>query len=247
MFPVIQIGPLALQAPGLMLLLGLWLGLTVAEKWAKRFKVSVNLMYNLVFISIIAGLVGARLTYALQNIPVFAASPLSLFSLNPGLLDPLGGLAVALITAWVYGSRKNALSWRMMDALSGLFAVMMVAIGISTLASGKAFGMETTLPWGIDLWGATRHPTQIYLALAGLAILGILWPRGGDADSAPRVPGETFVGFAALASAAILFIEGFRGDSLTLPNGIRLVQVAAWLSLAVSLWGLGKLKGVGRD
>jgi len=240
MFPVIQIGPLALQAPGLLLMLGLWLGLTVSEKWARHFKVSINQMYNLVFIALIAGIIGARLSYALQNLPVFLASPLSLFSLNPGLLDPLGGLAIALLAAWVYGSRKNSLSWTMMDALSGLFAVMMTAVGLSTLASGKAFGMETTLPWGIDLWGATRHPTQIYISLAGLLILGILWPRSGDADSALRLPGVTFLGFAALSSGALLFIEGFRGDSLTLPNGIRLIQILAWLVLAVSLWALGK-------
>ena len=245
MFPVIQIGPLALQAPGLMLLIGLWLGLTVAEKWAKRFQVSVNQMYNLVFIALIAGLIGARLAYALQNLPVFIASPLSLFSLNPGLLDPLGGLAVALIAAWIYGSRKDSLSWSLMDALSGLFAVMMVAIGVSNLASGKVFGMETTLPWGIDLWGATRHPTQIYLSLAGLIILGILWPRSRDADSAPRLPGETFVWFAALASGAVLFIEGFRGDSVTLPNGIRVVQIVAWLVLALSLWGWRRITASG--
>jgi phosphatidylglycerol:prolipoprotein diacylglycerol transferase len=163
-----------------------------------------------------------------------------LFSLNPGLLDPLGGLVIALLAAWVYDSRKNSLSWTMMDALSGLFAVMMTAIGLSTLASGKAFGMETTLPWGIDLWGATRHPTQIYISLAGLLILGILWPRSGDADSALRLPGVTFLGFTALSSGALLFIEGFRGDSLTLPNGIRLIQILAWLVLAIALWALGK-------
>ena len=241
MFPVIQIGPLALQAPGLMLLLGFWLGLTVSEKWAKYFKVSINQVYNLVFIALIAGVIGARLAYALQNFSAFIENPLSLFSLNPGLLDLFGGFVVALLTAWIYGSRKQSLSWRMLDALSGLFAAMIVATGLSNLASGKAFGMETGLPWGINLWGAIRHPTQIYQALAGLVILGILWPRSGASDAAPRLPGETFVRFAALASGAMLFIEGFRADSVTLPNGVRVAQIAAWVVLAVSLWGWKKL------
>jgi prolipoprotein diacylglyceryltransferase len=54
------------------------------------------------------------------------------------------------------------------------------------------------------------------------------------------LPGVTFLGFTALSSGALLFIEGFRGDSLTLPNGIRLIQILAWLVLAISLWALGK-------
>ena len=50
MFPIIQIGPLSLPAPGLILLAGIWIGLTVAERFAPRFKANSNQLYNLVFV-----------------------------------------------------------------------------------------------------------------------------------------------------------------------------------------------------
>ena len=82
MFPIIQIGPMALQAPGLILLIGLWIGLILSEKLAVRFNTQPNQIYNLVFTALIAGLIGARLSYILQNIEAFLESPISVFSLN---------------------------------------------------------------------------------------------------------------------------------------------------------------------
>jgi len=126
--------------------------------------------------------------------------------------------------------------WSSLDALSPFLAVMIFALGLSNLASGKAFGLETQLPWGIELWGATRHPTQIYQMLAGGVILAAIWPR------TEKAPGETFGLFLALSASAWMIIETFRGDSRLLPGGIRAAQVAAWFGLAISLWFLGKVK-----
>ena len=94
MLPVLNIGPLALQTPGLVMLIGLWLGLSLAEKFSAKRGVSPNLLYNLAFVTLVAGVIGARLAYLVRYPEAFANSPLSLISLNPGLLDPVGGLAV---------------------------------------------------------------------------------------------------------------------------------------------------------
>ena len=64
MLPTIQIGPVSLQAPGLVLLVGLWIGLTLSERRAQRQEDNPAHLYNLVFIALIAGVVGARLSYA---------------------------------------------------------------------------------------------------------------------------------------------------------------------------------------
>ncbi|KPV54953.1 hypothetical protein SE17_00645 [Kouleothrix aurantiaca] len=42
------------------------------------------------------------------------------------------------------------------------------------LLSGEAFGLPTSMPWGVPLFGTIRHPTQIYFALTALISLGIL-------------------------------------------------------------------------
>lgn len=238
MFPTLQIGPLAIQTPGLVLLIGLWLGLSLAEKRSNRYRVDPTDLYNMVFFGLIAGLIGARLSYAAQYLESFIEQPLSLLSLNPTLLDPLGGLLIGLLVALIYGNRKQLAFWSSLDALTPLLAVMALAVGISQLAAGDAFGRPTSLPWGIELWGARRHPTQIYQSsLSALILWYVIRPT--PADRIP-VPGKLFLQFVSLTSIATIFTEAFRGDSLLLDNGLRTVQLAAWVILAGSLWLLNK-------
>lgn len=238
MLPVVNIGPLALQTPGLALLIGLWLGLGLAEKYSARRGVPPNLLYNLAFVALTSGVIGARLAYLIRYPEAFASSPLSLLSLNPGLLDPSGGLAVGAIGGVIYAQHKKMALWPTLDALTPFLAVMAVALGVSHLASGAAFGAAAQIPWAMELWGARRHPSQVYEILAAAAILAVLWP-GRWSEKEPA--GRYFLWFVALSAAARLFLEGFRGDSLLLAGGWRAAQAAAWLLLAASLWGIKRL------
>jgi prolipoprotein diacylglyceryltransferase len=158
------------------------------------------------------------------------------------LLDPIGGAAIAFISGVVYVDRKQIPVWSTLDALVPFLSVMWVAIGLSNLASGKAFGMATQLPWGIDLWGAHRHPTQVYQVLAGFVILGFTWPRAKGVTSASGRPGETFMLFLILSAVAWMVVEAFRGDSSLLPGGLRTGQVIAWFVLSGGLWGWGWIR-----
>jgi len=242
MLPVLNIGPLAVQTPGLALLIGLWLGLSLAEKFAPRRGVSPTLLYNLVFVGLVSGVIGARLAYLVRYPEAFASSPLSLLSLNPGLLDPSGGLAVGSIAALIYAQRKGMALWPTLDALTPLLMVMGIALGAAHLASGAAFGAKTQLPWAVELWGAQRHPSQAYETLVAGAILVILWP-GRWSEKTPA--GRYFLLFVALSAAARLFLEAFRGDSTLLAGGWRSAQIIAWLALAGGLWGLQRIEGGG--
>jgi len=244
MLPVLQLGPLAIQTPGLILLLGLWLGLTLVERYASRHGVPAERLYNLALTALVAGLLGARLAYALRYFSAFAASPFSLFSLNPGLLDLPAGIGLGLIAAWVYGQRKGLALWPTLDALTPGLALFGVALGLSHLASGAAFGSPTALPWGIELWGARRHPAQVYETLLAALVLWAVWP-GKGLLCAPR-PGARFLLFTACSAGARLFLEAFRGDSLLIAGGFRAAQVGAWVVLALSLWGFYRLSFAGQ-
>lgn len=239
MLPVVQIGSLALQVPGLVLLFGLWLGLSLAERRAPRYGINPGDLYNLVFVTLVAGIAGARLAYLALYPSAFAASPSSLVSLNPGLLDPAGGAAAAFIAGMVYIQRKRLPGWPLLDALTPLLAILVIASGLANLASGDAFGAPVDLPWAIYLWGAWRHPSQVYEILAALLILVGLFGLPVSRRMSAH-PGLTFLAFLALSAASRLFLEAFRGDSLLTVWGLRTPQLAAWFLLAVALWGLRK-------
>jgi phosphatidylglycerol:prolipoprotein diacylglycerol transferase len=214
----------------ILLVAALWIGLAFAEKRSERHGISKEALDNLVFYSFFGYLLGGRLLYALSNLPVFVQSPFSLFSLNLDLFDPLAALAAAVLVGFVYGFRQKLALWSALDALTPLLAALAVGSPLSHLAAGTAFGSPTSLPWGIELWNATRHPSQIYELIASLAIFGWIWFRKLDPG-----PGISFLTFAALTAAARLGLEAFRGDSTLIFGGLRLAQVIAWIVLAVVL------------
>lgn len=87
----------------------------------------------------------------------------------------------------------------------------------------------------MDLWGATRHPSQLYALLASLLTFSLLWFQKTDSP-----PGIYFLTFAALTSGWSLFLEAFRGDSTLVLGGIRSAQIITWIVLALSLLLLDK-------
>lgn len=212
----------------ILLVIAAWLGITLAEKRADRHGISKDDVNNIAFNSLLVFIIGGRLSYVLQNISAFSKSPLGIASINPDLFDPFGGIAVAIIAALVYGQRKQLKAWNTLDALTPIFAVLSIGLGLSHLAAGTAFGKMTSLPWGIDLWNATRHPTQIYETLASLLTLSLLW----FLKPFPR-PGLLFLLFAALTAAWQVFLQAFRGDSVIILSGIKQEQLFALVLLAV--------------
>jgi phosphatidylglycerol---prolipoprotein diacylglyceryl transferase len=234
MLPYLHLGPLLLQTTGLALLLGIWIGLTFSEKEARRLEIQPDLIYNLVFYALLGGLVGARLIYVLRYLNAYLANPASLFSLNLNSLDPAGGLLIGILTAFVYGRWKGLALRPTLDALAPGLAVFMVALGVSHLLSGNAFGSPVNLPWSIYLWDEYRHPSQVYEILAALGVLLIIARRPLGQSGG----GLNFLLVIALSAAARLFLEAFRGDSLIWPGGLRAAQVLSLLVLLAALWWL---------
>jgi len=221
----------------ILIVIAIWIGLWLTEKRSARHSISNSDLSNIAFFPIIGYILGGRLLFVIENYSAFAQNPQSLISLNLDLFDPFGGLAVALITAVVYGQRRKLLFWPTLDALTPFFAIFALGLGLTHLASGNAFGKETSLPWGMQLWGALRHPSQIYESIASLLILGLIWFQKPDS-----YPGIHFLTFAALTSGTHLFLEAFRGDSTLIFNGLRTAQLIDWVVLAISLFLLDRIR-----
>ncbi len=212
----------------ILLIIAAWIGLTLAEKRAERHGISKDDLNNVTFYSLIAFILGGRISFVLQNIPAFIKSPLGIISINPDIFDLFGAAAAAFIVAFIYGQWRNLLFWNTLDALTPFFAILSIGLGLSYLAAGTAFGKETDLSWGINLWNATRHPTQIYETLASFLTFGLIWFQKQN----PR-PGILFLTYAALTAASQLFIQAFRGDSVLILNGLRQEQIIAWVALVI--------------
>ena len=130
--------------------------------------------------------------------------------------------------------------WPTLDSLTPALAVILISIGLSHLSSGSAFGSPTLFPWGINLWGTIRHPTQVIEIVLAAFILTIMWPSREFVKKLN--PGQYFLIFIVLSSISILFIEAFRGDSTIIASGLRTNQISAWLILALSLWQIHKIE-----
>jgi len=234
MLPYLRLGPFLLQLPGLALLIGVWIGLSLAEKEAKRINLRSDNIYNLVFYGLVSGLVGARLAYAARYASVYLENPLSLFALNANTLSIWEGLLVGLLVSTIYAQRKGMPLKLTLDALAPGLAVFMVFFGIGHLLSGDAFGAPTRLPWSVYLWNEYRHPSQVYEILAALGVFYLLWKQ----PPGERGSGSNFLWLIALSAAARLFLEAFRGDSLLWLGGLRAAQVISLGIMLAALWGM---------
>ena len=234
MYPILQIGPLAIQLPGLLLLVGFWIGTLIAERETARYKLDPGLISNMIFIALAAGIVGARLGYAFKYIDLYLSEPLNLLALNPNTLSTMEGIAVGLIAAMIYAQRKGLSLLATLDTLALGAAVFAIFVALAHLSSGDAFGAATTAPWAIELWGADRHPSQIYELLFAVGVtLVILKVRKTRSFS-----GFIFTLFVALAAISRLFLEGFRGDSSIVFGSIRSAQLIGFVVMILAMIAL---------
>ncbi len=214
-----------------------WAGLALTDKRAKQTPIGEKAIDTLVGGMILAFLIGGRVLYAAEHLSAFVSSPASLISLNVQLFDVWAGVGSAGVMSAIVVQRKRLPVWQTLDLLAPFLSALGIGLALSHLASGAAFGRVTDVPWAINLWGAERHPTQVYELLAAAATLGIVWYYGARS----RRGGQTFLLFVALAAGSRLLIEGFRGDSTLILGGIRLAQIIAWIVLAAALMGMEAL------
>lgn len=233
MFPFLRLGPFLLQLPGLALLAGVWIGSSLVDKEATRLELKPRAISNLIFYGLVAGIVGARLGYAVRYLSTYLANPLDLLALTPATLSPGVGMVTGVAVAVLFGRRKQLPLRPTLDALAPGLAAFLVCNGMANILSGDAFGSPANVPWAIYLWDENRHPSQIYETLAALLVFAVEWKQPLGRPGA----GANFLLVVALSAAARVFLEAFRGDSLIWPGGFRAAQVIGLVVLAAS-WHL---------
>ena len=223
MYPLIELGPLRLSSGGLLLLasvlVGQWLFVRAAR--ARGNAALAEQAERCVYPALVGAAIGARLWYGAFNWSLYGQAPSLFVALRvgefawPGAL--LGGALLAAL--WCRWRKLGLLELADCAALALPAAQALASIGL--LLSGEAFGVPTSLPWGIVLFGATRHPTQIYFALAALLSLGVL----RRVASQRPLRGTLTATYLGLQGTTLLLVEALRADSLLLPAGVRASQV----------------------
>jgi phosphatidylglycerol:prolipoprotein diacylglycerol transferase len=169
----------------------------------------------------------------------------------------IGGLAGANLAQWLLGSSagKTVLGgilggWLAVDVIKrrlrftrptgDLFAVALCAgeaVGrLGCFFGGCCFGKVTDVPWAVWQHGAHRHPTQLYLSVASLGVLGVLIVLERSRPLVNRV----FCTQGSLYCLARFSIEFWR-EGGELLFGLTAAQVACMLGFfyfAVRLWRL---------
>ena len=228
MLPVIHLGPLSIQARGLILLAAFWLAAEAAERTARRLGMRGDVIYGLALIAATAGLIGARLGYVLEHWSAYQSDLGAIVALNFNTLSPLAGIVTGVIAACLYARCKGVANRKLLDALTPGLIVFAGGLALADVASGDAYGAPSALLWAIELWGAARHPTQIYQLIAVIVIGSIVLKTRRAFD------GAWFGLFVALYSASRLLIEAFRGDSETI-GGLRIAQLWSLIVLLIML------------
>ena len=236
MLPFLRLGPFLFPLASLALLVGLWVGFPLIEREAVRLKINASTLSNVIFYSLLAGLIGARLGYALEFPSIYLAKPISLLALTPTTLSPITGLAVGLITFIIVVQRKQLPIQATLDVVAPELALFMVFVGLAHILSGDAYGAPTRVPWAIRLWNDYRHPSQVYETLIALMIFLVIRQRFPKPEGA----GLNFLLTIALFSASRVFLEAFRGDSVFWPGGFREAQIIALVIMAISFYWIRK-------
>jgi phosphatidylglycerol:prolipoprotein diacylglycerol transferase len=249
MFPdLISIGPLTIHTYGLFVAIGFAAALLVAMKLGRREGMKGQLILDMAFVMILVAIIGSRLMYVFINLAYYTRHPLDVFKIWQGGLVFSGGLlAVALIMVW-YLRHHHLSFWKMGDLWAPALALGQGLGRIGCFMAGCCYGKPTdswcgvvfTNPNALAPLNIPLHPTQLYHALSGFIIFGVLL----FVYAKRKFVGQVFLWYLILHSTARLLIERFRGDERGLLPGttMTLTQLIATLVLLASVIALFVMK-----
>ena len=235
----LNLGPLKLNAYGLMIALGViaavWLTgkRTEARSAATRDDIAGMAMW-----AVPAGVIGARLYHVATDWSRFSDHPIDILRVWEGGLGIWGGVALG-VAVGVWNLNRRRLNVAVVLTCAAPALPLAQAIGRwGNWWNQELFGKPTKLPWALEvsnsvaikagqLPGTTFHPTFLYESLGCLAIcLSLIW-----IDRRVKLrAGMLFLVYVAMYTFLRFFIEGLRIDPAHHAGGLRLNQ---WTSIVV--------------
>lgn len=221
--------------------------------------------WDMLFMAVIGGVVGAKLYYVFLNYPRLAEEGLS-FVFNRGGMVWYGGfLGGAAMVIWEIRRQKLPL-FRMMDLAAPALALAYAVGRVGCFLVGDDYGRPTDLPWGVAFpQGAPPttveslrlnfgvevdpaliaqfgqvvpvHPTQLYEVAMSTVIFAVLWRLRRHAHAA----GWLFMLWLALAGAERFLVEFVRVKDDRFFGPLSLAQLISLGLIALGIWGMQRL------
>ncbi len=228
-----------ISAFGVFLLVGFAVAIMMGRRAAKeKLGIDSNATLDLELYAIMAGIFGGRVGYILVNLPTFVQEPARMGTIwRDGGLVFYGALVAALLLTRFFARRWNVSFGSLLDAFAPSLVVGYAIAMIGALLHGLFAGRPTGVPWAVELFLERRHPAQIYLMLASVAILAILRAQRGQQLAA----GTLFV-LTLFLQAIARFVVDFFVDAPQVLGPLTAGQLASGVVLVVTAFLLFRLQ-----
>lgn len=221
MMPVLKLGPLSINFPLLVLLAGIWMGFRLIEKKYPSKDIQAEKLIDGLIVILIGAVIGARAAYLLRFPQIFLLAPAGLFSISTELLDPWGGLAVAIIILIRFLQREKIAFLKFLEAILPFGFMMAITFVMISFVQLEGVGTETDMFWGIHQAGASRHPYQLYFFVLMIGVFYVY-----DFFFKQKRQSEIMVAVSVfLVGLAMVISFGFQADASFLIEGIRTSQI----------------------
>ncbi len=241
-----EVGGHVVHSYGVGIASGLFFGLLLGVRTARREGVDTNLVWDIGILVMFCAMIGGRLEYVRTRWAYFSENPQEIVNVQDGGMVFYGGLVLSLIVVVGYLMWKKAPVLRFLDALAPSVAIGHTFGRLGCLMAGCCYGAPTDLPWGIEFppgsrapAGISLHPTQLneiaFDASQGLLLLAYV----------PLRPGRRIALFLLTYPVFRVFNEMLRGDGIRgyvfggVTNGMMISAMlfAAGAAVAWKAWG----------
>ncbi len=243
---IINLFGISIRWYSVLILVGIIIGFFLAEREGKKFDLPKDFVFDLGFLVVIFGIVGARLYYVIFNFDIYKNDIMEIFKVWNGGLAIHGGIIGGLITLFIYCKVKKVNLFRMTDIVVPSL-ILAQAIGRwGNFFNGEAHGPATTLLnlqnlhipnfiiKGMSINGIYYHPTFLYESiwcLIGFIILLLIRKFYKYLKS-----GQLTCVYLMWYSLGRIFIEALRTDSLMLGN-IKMAQLISVIMFFIGFVG----------
>lgn len=237
-FPVYSYGVLL----GVALLVGIW----YAMVRAKKYQLSEEIVIEVSALSILGGVLGARLVYVLLNWEFYRSNLVSVFSFREGGLTFYGGIGGALLLVVVYTVVKKQSLPLLLDVFTPPIALGYAIARVGCFLNGCCYGRVSPFSsWPLAVHfphlSGMRYPTQNYSSLYSLVILYLLLRM----ERKKSFEGELFLDYLWLYGISRFLVEYLRDEPFVVGGIFTIGQFAClWIIIgALSLRAIIKSRG----